>query len=52
MFDLDGVLIQSEPLWDQARREVVSQHNGHWRDDATEAMQGMSSVEWSGYMRE
>lgn len=52
MFDLDGVLLDSERLWDQARREVAIQHGGRWRDDATAAMLGMSSVEWSGYMRD
>jgi HAD superfamily hydrolase (TIGR01509 family) len=52
VFDLDGVLLDSERLWDQARREVAIQHNGHWRADATAAMQGMSSVEWSGYMHD
>jgi HAD superfamily hydrolase (TIGR01509 family) len=52
VFDLDGVLVDSERLWDQARREVAIAHNGHWRADATAAMLGMSSVEWSEYMRD
>jgi HAD superfamily hydrolase (TIGR01509 family) len=52
VFDLDGVLLDSERLWDQARREVAIGHNGRWRADATAAMLGMSSVEWSGYMRD
>ena len=52
VFDLDGVLVDSERLWDQARREVAIEHNGQWRADATAAMLGMSSVEWSEYMRD
>ena len=52
VFDLDGVLLESERLWDQARREVAIGHNGHWRAGATAAMLGMSSVEWSQYMRD
>lgn len=52
VFDLDGVLIDSEQLWDEVRREVVVEEGGHWRGDATGAMQGMSSPEWSAYMRE
>jgi len=52
VFDLDGVLLDSERLWDQARREVAIGHGGHWRADATAAMLGMSSVEWSQYMRD
>ena len=52
VFDLDGVLLGSEPLWDQARREVVADSKGHWHDDATAIMQGMSSLEWSRYIAE
>ncbi len=52
VFDLDGVLLDSEQLWDESRRAVVAEHGGRWRDDATEVMQGMSSREWSRYMRE
>ena len=50
VFDLDGVLLDSEHLWDQARRRVALDHGGAWRDGATEAMQGMSSTEWSRYL--
>jgi HAD superfamily hydrolase (TIGR01509 family) len=52
VFDLDGVLIESEDLWDRARRRVVADHGGRWRDDATTAMQGMSSPEWAAYLRD
>ncbi len=52
VFDLDGVLVDSEQLWDQARREVAAEHAGRWQEQATTAMQGMSSPEWSGYMRD
>jgi HAD superfamily hydrolase (TIGR01509 family) len=52
IFDLDGVLVESEQLWDAARRDVVAGHGGHWRDDATRAMQGMSSVEWGTYLHD
>jgi HAD superfamily hydrolase (TIGR01509 family) len=50
IFDLDGVLLDSEPLWDAARREVAASHGGRWHAGATAAMQGMSSPEWSRYM--
>jgi HAD superfamily hydrolase (TIGR01509 family) len=50
VFDLDGVLVDSEPLWNGAKQEVVEGTGGHWRDDAPEAMIGMSSPEWSNYM--
>lgn len=52
MFDLDGVLLDSELLWDAARRQVVDEHGGRWIPEATAAMQGMSSVEWSAYLRD
>jgi len=52
VFDLDGVLLDSEHLWDEARREVVAAQHGRWRRDATAAMQGMSSVEWSAYLHD
>ncbi len=50
IFDLDGVLIDSEQVWDQARREIVERTGGRWRPDATESMLGMSSTEWSAYL--
>jgi HAD superfamily hydrolase (TIGR01509 family) len=51
VFDLDGVLLDSEGLWDLARREVARDHGGRWTAEATKAMQGMSSREWGHYMR-
>jgi HAD superfamily hydrolase (TIGR01509 family) len=52
IFDLDGVLVDSETIWDDARREVVTRYGGSWRADATRAMMGMSSPEWSAYLRD
>ncbi len=52
VFDLDGVLIDSEERWDRARRRVVAEHGGRWRAGATTAMQGMSSTEWAAYLRD
>jgi HAD superfamily hydrolase (TIGR01509 family) len=52
IFDLDGVIIESEQLWDDARRAVAAEHGGQWRNEATTAMQGMSSVEWGAYMHD
>lgn len=52
IFDLDGVLIDSEVAWNEARRELVQEHGGVWRREARAAMMGMSSLEWSRYMRE
>jgi HAD superfamily hydrolase (TIGR01509 family) len=52
VFDLDGVLVDSEQLWDSARRELVAERGGSWRGDATRTMMGMSSLEWSRYMHD
>jgi HAD superfamily hydrolase (TIGR01509 family) len=52
IFDLDGLLIDSESVWDEARREYVAERGGRWRDEATPTMMGMSSVEWSRYLRD
>jgi HAD superfamily hydrolase (TIGR01509 family) len=51
-FDLDGVLIESEGAWDQARRAVVAECGGSWQEGATRAMLGMSAPEWSRYVRD
>ena len=52
VFDMDGVLVDSEQVWDQARRDVVDAHGGTWKDSATRDMLGMSSKEWSVYVVE
>ncbi len=52
VFDLDGVLVQSEELWDAARREVAAAAKRPWPPGATAAMMGMSSPEWSRYVHE
>jgi HAD superfamily hydrolase (TIGR01509 family) len=52
IFDLDGVLIDSERVWTAAREQVVRERRGRWRDEATREMMGMSSPEWSRYMHD
>ena len=52
VFDLDGVLVDSEHAWDQARRAVVAEAGGRWREEATRAMMGMSAPEWSRYLHD
>jgi HAD superfamily hydrolase (TIGR01509 family) len=50
IFDLDGVLINSEPAWDEVRRGLAADTGRPWPDEATRAMQGMSTAEWSAYL--
>jgi HAD superfamily hydrolase (TIGR01509 family) len=52
VFDLDGVLVESEGAWDAARRDLVAATGGTWREGATRAMLGMSAPEWSRYVHE
>jgi HAD superfamily hydrolase (TIGR01509 family) len=50
VFDLDGVLIDSEPVWEEVRRGLVAESGGRWRPDAQRRLMGMSTAEWSRYL--
>ena len=50
MFDLDGVLVDSEPVWEQVRRQLVAEHGGHWTEETQRRLMGMSTPEWARYL--
>jgi HAD superfamily hydrolase (TIGR01509 family) len=52
VFDLDGVIVDSEQVWDDVRERYVREVGGTYTESATRDMMGMSSVEWSRYMAE
>jgi HAD superfamily hydrolase (TIGR01509 family) len=52
VFDLDGVLVDSEQVWDAARKELAAQRGRPWPEQASRDMMGMSSLEWSRYMHD
>jgi HAD superfamily hydrolase (TIGR01509 family) len=52
IFDLDGVLLESEQVWSAAKRELALARGGVWSEAAEREMLGMSSTEWSRYMRD
>jgi len=52
VFDMDGVLIQSEEVWDAVREEFVRERGGRYDAEIQRAMMGMSSPEWSRYLHE
>jgi HAD superfamily hydrolase (TIGR01509 family) len=52
VFDLDGVLVDSEPVWERVRRDLVEERGGHWAPDAQRKLMGMSTPEWARYLSE
>ncbi|HYY03173.1 MAG TPA: HAD family phosphatase [Gaiellaceae bacterium] len=52
VFDLDGVILETEELWDQIRESLARERGGRWSERAQADMMGMSSVEWSRYMHD
>ncbi len=52
VFDLDGVLIASEEVWDTVRERYVLEQGGRYDDEVQRAMMGMSAPEWSRYLHE
>ena len=52
VFDLDGVIVDSEQVWDDVREQLAKERGGRWHEGAQAAMMGMSSTEWSAYMHD
>jgi HAD superfamily hydrolase (TIGR01509 family) len=52
VFDLDGVIVDSEQVWDAAREALARERGGRWHEMAQQDMMGMSSSEWSRYMHD
>jgi HAD superfamily hydrolase (TIGR01509 family) len=52
IFDMDGVLVDTEPVWSEAKHELVTEAGGHWSPDAPVAMLGMSGPEWAQYLHD
>jgi HAD superfamily hydrolase (TIGR01509 family) len=52
VFDLDGLLLDTEQVWDEVRETLTRERGGRWHDRAQADMMGMSSTEWSRYMHE
>lgn len=52
VFDMDGVIIDSEPLWTSVRKEIVAEYGGTWLAEADHGLTGMNPFEWSKYIRD
>jgi len=50
VFDLDGVIVDSEPVWEQVRQQVVAEYGGTWKPEAQRRIMGMSTGEWARYL--
>src|SRR3989440_4826563 len=52
IFDLDGVILDTEELWNEVREGLARERGGRWSGRAQADMMGMSSPEWSRYMHD
>jgi HAD superfamily hydrolase (TIGR01509 family) len=52
IFDLDGIIIETEQLWNRVRRDFAAAHGGHWGEHDQRGVMGANSMEWAVSMRE
>ena len=52
VFDLDGVLVDSDHIWHEVREGLARERGGRWTERSEPDMSGMSSLEWSRYLHE
>ena len=52
VFDMDGVIVSSEEVWDGVREALTRERGGRWLPEAHRRMMGMSTPEWTAYMRD
>ncbi|HZT85734.1 MAG TPA: HAD family phosphatase [Gaiellaceae bacterium] len=52
VFDLDGVLLSSEEVWDAVRERYVRERGGRYDEGVQRAMMGMSAPEWSRFLHD
>ncbi|NNH72671.1 HAD family phosphatase [Nocardia uniformis] len=50
VFDMDGVLIDTEPIWEEVRRGYIDELGGRWLPDTQDRLMGMSTAEWADYL--
>jgi HAD superfamily hydrolase (TIGR01509 family) len=47
LFDLDGVLVDTEPIWERVRRNFAQEHGGRWTGELQTRMMGVRTADWS-----
>lgn len=50
IFDMDGLLVDSEPVWDKARSSMAAEAGKEWNEKDHRAVMGVSTEEWASYM--
>jgi HAD superfamily hydrolase (TIGR01509 family) len=50
VFDMDGVIVDTEGIWERVRRRYIAERGGRWPDDAQHRLMGMSTPEWAAYL--
>jgi HAD superfamily hydrolase (TIGR01509 family) len=50
VFDMDGVLVESEHLWEENWTRYAEAHRTPWTPEDTRSVQGMSAPEWAAYL--
>ncbi|HEX7587278.1 MAG TPA: HAD family phosphatase [Anaerolineae bacterium] len=50
VFDLDGLLVDSEPHWNEARRQIAAERGIEWNRDDLQVCMGVSTLTWAKYM--
>ncbi|UCC74905.1 MAG: HAD family phosphatase [Gemmatimonadota bacterium] len=52
IFDMDGLLVDSEPVWFAARRELLARFGKHWTESDQQRLMGVSTSTWVDYVTE
>ncbi|MBN1681049.1 MAG: HAD family phosphatase [Anaerolineae bacterium] len=52
VFDMDGLLIDSEPLWQRARIEAFGAGRLRWTEEDQQAVMGTSTIGWATMLAE
>ena len=50
VFDMDGILIETEPIWDTVRRRLAAADGLTYPDSSTPIMMGLSTQEWAEHL--
>jgi HAD superfamily hydrolase (TIGR01509 family) len=50
VFDLDGVIVDSEEVWEEVRRGYIAEYGKQFLPDSQTRLMGMSTGEWSAYL--